>query len=170
MNLREIGWFSNITLSVIVLIQHPLWREDGSVIYNCCWSSPVQSYSGQCPMGLMTTFYCLRFETPSTWRAFMTTWTLWGRLSTRCLNVSGGMAAHSSCRAVARAVSDVGFWGLERSRHSNSSFYRIQVKTLGWPVHFWNIIVHKPFPHIPWFMAGSIVILIQTIVNTGLVV
>jgi hypothetical protein len=38
-----------------------------------------------------------------------------------CVNVSGGMAAHSSCRAVARAVSDVGRWGLERSRHSNSS-------------------------------------------------
>jgi hypothetical protein len=37
----------------------------------------------------------------------------------RCLNVSGGMAAHSSCRDVARAVSDVGCWGLERSRRSN---------------------------------------------------
>jgi hypothetical protein len=33
--------------------------------------------------------------------AFMTARTLPGRLSTRCLNVSGGMAAHSSCRAVA---------------------------------------------------------------------
>jgi hypothetical protein len=22
----------------------PLWREDGSVAYNCCWSSPAQSY------------------------------------------------------------------------------------------------------------------------------
>jgi hypothetical protein len=41
-------------------------------------------------------------------------------LSTRCLNVSGGMAAHSSYRAVSRAVSDVGHWGLEWSRHSNS--------------------------------------------------
>jgi hypothetical protein len=39
----------------------------------------------------------------------------------RCLNVSGGMATHSSCRAVDRAVSDVGHWGLEQSRHSNSS-------------------------------------------------
>jgi hypothetical protein len=38
----------------------------------------------------------------------MTVLTMPGRLSTRCLNISGGMAAHSSCRAVARAVSDVG--------------------------------------------------------------
>jgi hypothetical protein len=43
-------------------------REDGSVVYNCCWSSPAQSYSGPSPAGLMTTFYCLRFETPPTWR------------------------------------------------------------------------------------------------------
>jgi hypothetical protein len=39
-----------------------------SVIYNCCWSSPTQSFSGPSPAGLMTTFYCLRFETPPTWR------------------------------------------------------------------------------------------------------
>jgi hypothetical protein len=44
-----------------------------------------------------------------------------GRFSTRCLNVSSGMAAHSSCRAVARAVNDVGRWSLEQTRHSNSS-------------------------------------------------
>jgi hypothetical protein len=23
-------------------MQHPLWREDGSVVYSCCWSSPSQ--------------------------------------------------------------------------------------------------------------------------------
>jgi hypothetical protein len=51
----------------------------------------------------------------------MTAQTLLGRLSTRRLNVSDGMAAHSSCRAVARAVSDVGHWGLEQSRCCNSS-------------------------------------------------
>jgi hypothetical protein len=28
---------------------------------------PAQSFSGLIPMGLMTTFYCLRFETPLTW-------------------------------------------------------------------------------------------------------
>jgi hypothetical protein len=31
--------------------------------------SPAQSFSGPSPTGLMTTFYSLRFETPSTWRA-----------------------------------------------------------------------------------------------------
>jgi hypothetical protein len=40
-----------------------LWREDGSVVYNCCWPSPKQSFSGPSPMGLVTIFYCLRIET-----------------------------------------------------------------------------------------------------------
>jgi hypothetical protein len=31
-------------------------------------SSPAQSFSGPSPAGLMTSFYCLRFETPPTWR------------------------------------------------------------------------------------------------------
>jgi hypothetical protein len=42
---------------------------DGSVFYNCCWSSQAQSFSGPSPAGLMTTFYCSIFETPPTWRA-----------------------------------------------------------------------------------------------------
>jgi hypothetical protein len=42
----------------------PLWLEDGSVVYNCCWPSPAQSFSSPSP----ATFYCLRFETPPTWR------------------------------------------------------------------------------------------------------
>jgi hypothetical protein len=61
--------FSNWTLAVIVLYITSLWREDGSVVYNCCWSSPAQSLSEQSPTGLMTTFDCLRFETSPTWRA-----------------------------------------------------------------------------------------------------
>jgi hypothetical protein len=40
-----------------------LWREDGSVVYNCCWRSPAQLFSGPSPVGLATIFYCLRFET-----------------------------------------------------------------------------------------------------------
>jgi hypothetical protein len=36
----------------------------GSVIYNCCWSSPAQSFSGLSPAGLMTILYCLRFDSP----------------------------------------------------------------------------------------------------------
>jgi hypothetical protein len=39
-----------------------LWREDGSVVYNCCWRSPAQSFSETSPLGLETIFYCLRFE------------------------------------------------------------------------------------------------------------
>jgi hypothetical protein len=30
----------------LVLMWHTLWGEDGSVVYNCCWSSPAQSFSG----------------------------------------------------------------------------------------------------------------------------
>jgi hypothetical protein len=40
-----------------------LWRENGSADYNCCWSSPAQSFLGPSPAGLVTIFYCLRFET-----------------------------------------------------------------------------------------------------------
>jgi hypothetical protein len=49
-------------------VERLLWLEDGSVVYNSCWPSPAQSFSGQSPAGLMTIFYCLIFETPSTWR------------------------------------------------------------------------------------------------------
>jgi hypothetical protein len=38
-------------------------------MYNCCWSSPAQSFSGQSTAGLMTTFYCFKFQTSPTWRA-----------------------------------------------------------------------------------------------------
>jgi hypothetical protein len=38
-------------------------------VYNFCWPSPAQSFSGPSPAGLMTTFYCLRFETHPAWRA-----------------------------------------------------------------------------------------------------
>jgi hypothetical protein len=40
-----------------------LWREDGSVVYNYSWPSPAQSFLGPSPVGLVTIFYCLRFET-----------------------------------------------------------------------------------------------------------
>jgi hypothetical protein len=40
-----------------------LWQEDGSVVYNCSWPLPVQTFSGSTPMGLVTIIYCLRFET-----------------------------------------------------------------------------------------------------------
>jgi hypothetical protein len=50
-------------------MQHPLWWEGESVVYSCYWSSPAQSFSGPSPAGLMTTCYCLRFETLSSRRA-----------------------------------------------------------------------------------------------------
>jgi hypothetical protein len=48
-------------------------------------------------------------------------------------------------------------------------FYGIQVRTLGWAVRFWNLIVHKPFPYRPCFLAGRIVMLIQAVIITELV-
>jgi hypothetical protein len=44
-------------------VERSLWWEDGSGVYNCCWSSPVQSFSSPSPVGLETIFYCLRFKT-----------------------------------------------------------------------------------------------------------
>jgi hypothetical protein len=41
-----------------------LWREEWSVVYNCCWTSPALSFWGLSPAGFMTLFYCLRLETP----------------------------------------------------------------------------------------------------------
>jgi hypothetical protein len=52
-----------------VNVPPPLRREDGCVAYNCCWALPARSFSGPSPVGLMTIFHCLRFETPPTWRA-----------------------------------------------------------------------------------------------------
>jgi hypothetical protein len=46
-----------------VNVERSLWLEDGSVVYNCCWSSPAQSFSGPSPVELVAIFYCLRFET-----------------------------------------------------------------------------------------------------------
>jgi hypothetical protein len=50
-------------------VGRPLWWEDGAVVYNFCWSSPTKLFSGSTSTELMTVFYCLRFKTPSTWRA-----------------------------------------------------------------------------------------------------
>jgi hypothetical protein len=44
-------------------VGRPLWREDGSVFYICCWPLPAQSFSDPSPLGLATIFYCLTFET-----------------------------------------------------------------------------------------------------------
>jgi hypothetical protein len=39
-----------------------LWREDGSVVYNCYWPSPAQSFSGPSPEGLPTILYSIRLK------------------------------------------------------------------------------------------------------------
>jgi hypothetical protein len=57
------------TLAVIILMKYLLWQEDASVIYNCCWPAPSQSFSVSSTAGLVAKFYSLRFETPPTWRA-----------------------------------------------------------------------------------------------------
>jgi hypothetical protein len=48
---------------VLVDVGRSLWREDGSVVYNCCWPSPAQSFSSPSPVGLVEIFYFLRLET-----------------------------------------------------------------------------------------------------------
>jgi hypothetical protein len=55
-----------------------LWREDRSVIYNCCWPSPVQSLSGPSPVGLMAsnffqlnTWHYSRYVTSSLMRGWV---------------------------------------------------------------------------------------------------
>jgi hypothetical protein len=41
----------------LVLVGRPLWRQDGSVFYICCWPLPAQSFFGPSPLGLATIFY-----------------------------------------------------------------------------------------------------------------
>jgi hypothetical protein len=45
-----------------------LRREDGSIVCNCCCSSPAQSIWGPSLTKFMNIFYCLRFETHPTFR------------------------------------------------------------------------------------------------------
>jgi hypothetical protein len=45
------------------------WQENESVVYNCYWPSPTQSFSDPNSAGLTTIFYWLRFKTLQTWRA-----------------------------------------------------------------------------------------------------
>jgi hypothetical protein len=43
------------------ILWSPTWREDGSVIYCCCWASSAQFFSSLRPAGLKTKFYYLNF-------------------------------------------------------------------------------------------------------------
>jgi hypothetical protein len=68
LRLTTSNFMFQLTLAVIVLMQHPHWREGGSVVYNCCRSSPAQPFSGPNSAALMIIFPCLRFKAPPTWR------------------------------------------------------------------------------------------------------
>lgn len=43
-----------------------LWRGIGSLLFSCCWDSPVQPFSGLSPARLITIFYCFIFDIPPT--------------------------------------------------------------------------------------------------------
>jgi hypothetical protein len=43
----------------LVDVGRSLWRENGSAVYNFCWSSPAQSFLFPSQAELMTEFYCL---------------------------------------------------------------------------------------------------------------
>jgi hypothetical protein len=51
----------------ILDFEHPLWREDGSLIYlyNCLWALPEQLLSGSSPADLTTLFYCFIWDSPN---------------------------------------------------------------------------------------------------------
>jgi hypothetical protein len=55
--------YNCLTITVLFFMRRPFWGEDGSVICTCCWSLPVQSFSGPSPLRLAAIFYCLRFKT-----------------------------------------------------------------------------------------------------------
>jgi hypothetical protein len=58
------------TVGGFVDVGCPLWREDGSVVYNCCRTSLAQSFFGLSPSRIMAIFfYWFRLDTPPTWRA-----------------------------------------------------------------------------------------------------
>jgi hypothetical protein len=48
-------------------VDRSLCREDGSVVYNCSWSLPAQTFSGPTPMGLVSDSR-LPFSSPPTTR------------------------------------------------------------------------------------------------------
>jgi hypothetical protein len=49
-----------LDICLFLVMGRPLWRKYGSVVYNCCWASPAQSFSGMSSTGL-------RSVTPWAW-------------------------------------------------------------------------------------------------------
>jgi hypothetical protein len=65
-----IEWLDLLTPSFIISCGcvdagRSLWQEDGSVVYNCCWPSKAQSFSGFTASGSRLLFR--RLHTGSTW-------------------------------------------------------------------------------------------------------
>jgi hypothetical protein len=52
----------------VCLCVAPSVTRDGSVVNSCYWASPAQTFSGLCPAGIMTVYYCLKFGTHPMWR------------------------------------------------------------------------------------------------------
>jgi hypothetical protein len=48
-----------------VTLCRPLWRENGSLLYNCFWALPEQSHLGRNPAELTALFYCLIWNAPN---------------------------------------------------------------------------------------------------------
>jgi hypothetical protein len=58
------GKWPDLLLSVwgFVDVGGALWWEGGSLVYSCCWASPVQLFSGPSAARITTLFFCLRLE------------------------------------------------------------------------------------------------------------
>jgi hypothetical protein len=80
-----------------------LWREDGSAVYNCCWTSPAQSFSGPC---LGSSLYSLGADPTENTVSNNSCNVIGGylaiaRISLVCLFVSAGTCLPSSYLATA---------------------------------------------------------------------
>jgi hypothetical protein len=65
---RPVILFSNWTLAVIVPMQHPLWREDGSVVYNGCCLRQLSHIQARVPRDSWPHFTVSDLRLPRTWR------------------------------------------------------------------------------------------------------
>jgi hypothetical protein len=63
-----LSFFHETLFRQFVVMGSPLWRDDGSVVYSCCWAPPAQSFLALSSAGLMSKFQCLKFVTPPTGR------------------------------------------------------------------------------------------------------
>jgi hypothetical protein len=87
-------------------VGRPLWREGGSVVYNC-ETSPGQSFSRPSPAGPVNIFYCLKFETPPTWKARSIYWFIYPRNRVVQLHTPRHWVPFSSPPSTLRATVEV---------------------------------------------------------------